>query len=178
MKKIREMNLLVIFVLLVSGSFVSCKKPVTVKPLSPTLKQEEVKVDPASENIRYEVIKKTNQLRKDGGTTYYIIIRPLDLSDDAFVSKIKDLIKKIVKTDEKNENITIEIFDSLNALDWLVSKQSISSPLLQSHYVAKYVGLSDEEIYKNTLYLYPSATKDTPVVKEYFDIIDFDPSTW
>jgi hypothetical protein len=167
--------------ILVSLSFVSCKKQVTVTtnpPLTPP--SNDIKVTPPSEVIpNYEIIKKTDQKRADKGLTCYIIIRPVDLTSDTFVGQIKNLVKKMVTVDLKQEKITIEIFDSMNALDMYVNDNNSKSPLLVTHHIATYVGDSSDEIYKNTLYLFPNSTKeDKSEAGKYFDIIDFDPSNW
>jgi hypothetical protein len=181
MKNIKLLSLLLV-VFFLSVTFVSCKKPVAVVTTTPpaTTPSNDIKVTPPSEVVpNYEIIKKTDQLRTDKGVTGYIIIRPVDLSTDAFVSQIKNLVKKMVKEDLKQEKITIEIFDSMNALDMYVKDSNSKAPLLVTHYVAKYVGDSSDEIYKNTLYIFPNSTKeDKSEASQYFDIIDFDPANW
>lgn len=147
-----------------------------VDPKTPSNKQEVVVSKPADIVPNYEIIKRSNQERKDAGLTLYVVIRPVDLSNNAFMGQIKNLVKKIVKEEDKQGNLTLEIFDSMNALDWMVSKKSSTAPLLQVNHIAKYVGNSKEDPYPTTLYFFPSAQKDNPSVKSYIETIDFNPS--
>ena len=169
----------------------SCKKKVAVSTNPPPVIGEETKKpeestnqpgikDPPSSSLLeaipvYEIIRKTDQERKDSGLTLYVLIQPIDTSNKNFISHIKNLIKKIVKEGKQN-NITIEVFDSMNALDWMVSKKSSTAPLLQVNHIAKFVGESKDEPYSYTLYFFPNATKDNATVNRFIDIIDFDPS--
>ena len=169
-------------VLIVSMALVSCKKQtkidlgMTPPKQEETKKTDETKLTPSIEiTPSFEIIKKTDKDRKDGGMTYYVITRPVNLSSHAFVGQIKNIVRKIANSEPKQETITIAIFDSLNALDWVVNKRDLASPLLKTRYVAKFVGNAEGETYKNTLYIYPFATQETPTIKNYIDIIEFDP---
>lgn len=188
--KYKIFTLLVIFIVSI-GFAVSCKK--TQKIITPENKvvSDNKAVDnnkPADKPIekkeaqkavpRYEIIKETNLLRADKGTTYFVYILPVDLRTDAFISSIKNLVKQIVVEKKKKANISIEIFDSLNALDLSFKDKNSKEPLLQKHYIAKYAGESKDEIYKNTLYIFPNGEKDKSGAGKYFDIIDFDPAKW
>jgi hypothetical protein len=190
MKTIKNVSLSLV-VLFISVSLASCKKPVAkvpspLPPVTNTSKDSKVTSpttpppDATTTDLipKYEILKKT-QDRSDNGLTFYIIIRPINLSTDAFVGQIKNLVKQMVKDDIKNEKITIEVFDSMNALDMYVKDKNSKAPLLQTHHIARYVGDSEGEIYKNTLYIFPNSTKDDKSeAGKYFDIIDFDPSNW
>jgi hypothetical protein len=178
MKNIKNVSLLLV-VLFISVSLASCKKPIALTDDMPIKQEQKQQTKPATDVVpKYEIIKKT-QDRSDKGLTFYIIIRPVNLSTDAFVGQIKNLVKQMVKEDIKNEKITIELFDSMNALDMYVNDKNSKASLLQTHYVAKYVGDSNGEIYKNTLYIFPHSSKDDKSeAGKYFDIIDFDPSNW
>jgi len=185
MKKINK-NRLFIVLLLVSLTVVSCKKPVAqVSNQNPVMtdpntgaKVETLKPGTNSDYVPgYEIIKRSDAERKDSGSTFYVIIRPVDLTSNVFVVHLKNLVKKIVTT-EKKEKITILIFDSLNALDWVVNQKSPQAPLLKTHFLAKYVGDAEGETYKNTLYIFPNAEKGNSEVGTYIDIVDFDPFNW
>ncbi|MBC8390474.1 MAG: hypothetical protein H8E13_20810 [Actinobacteria bacterium] len=56
--------------------------------------------------IEYEIIYTLN-LRYDDGISYYVLINPIDLSDDTFRENIKEIIRKIVE--EKGKKISIVI---------------------------------------------------------------------
>jgi len=64
--------------------------------------------------INYEIIR-TSNVRVDGAVTYYVLIDPVDLSNDSFKEDIKEIIKKIVE--EKGRKIDIEIFDKRDSLE-------------------------------------------------------------
>lgn len=179
--------------LLVGGTLTSCKKQVAVTKSQPPAQEQKENgtktpppsppskpvVAPADFIPNYEIVKKTDQARKDKGLTFYVIVRPVDLSSDTFVVPIKNLVKQMVKEKIKSEKITIEIFDSLNALDLYVTDSTSKAPLLITHHIARYVGDSSEEIYPNTLYFFPNSGKeDKSPAGKYFDIIDFDPANW
>jgi hypothetical protein len=188
-----KLSCFLLVILFVSGIVGSCKKQVAVtKPLPPAQEQKEngltnpppappakPVVAPADFVPNYEIVKQTDQIRKDKGLTFYIIVRPVDLSSDVFIIPIKNLVKQMVKEKIKSEKITIEIFDSLNALDLYVKDSSSNAPLLTTHHIASYVGDSSDEIYLNTLYLFPNSTKeDKSAAGKFFDVIDFDPANW
>ena len=174
-----------------SGFAISCKKTQKIvipenkvisdnktvsenKPVNqPTIKNNDTRKVP-----RYEIIKETNLLRSDKSTTYFILINRVDLSSDAFIGQIKNLIKQVVVDKKKKENVTIEIFDSQNALELAFKDKNSKEPLLKMHFIAKYIGDSNGEKYKNTLYIFPNGEKEKSKAGEYFDIIDFNPIDW
>jgi len=174
MKNIKLITLFVVFVLVSSVCFVSCRKP--------TRKIEDTSSNQPIQDLdfvpKYEMVNESEKIRDDGGITYFILIDPVDLTSEAFVGHIKNIIKQVVKEKIKKENISIEIFDNREALEAVFKDINSEDPLLQTHFIAKYVGESDTETYRDTLYIFPVAPKGGFGTGKYFDVIDFSPYKW
>jgi hypothetical protein len=174
MKNIKLITLFVVSTLVLSVCFVSCKKPVR--------KIEDTSSSQPVQNLdfvpKYQIVNESNQIRNDKGITYFILIDPVDLSSEAFIGQVKNIVKQVVTEKIKKENISIEIFDTREALDIALKDNNSEDSLLQTHYIAKYVGESNEEIYRDTLYIFPVVTKGGIGAGKYFDVIEFDPYNW
>ena len=150
--------------------------------------------------INYEIIYTLNHLRYDGGIAYYILIDPIDLSDDTFKDNIKEIIRKIVE--EKGKKISIEIFDKRDSLQngyeydaedpgewleyndeeleewkaWITNEEILND--LAIHCIASYDGGLETGLYLNTLYFFiysESDNAENPEIDKYVDIIQFNP---
>ncbi|MBA7469328.1 hypothetical protein ES707_04595 [subsurface metagenome] len=149
--------------------------------------------------IEYEIIYTLN-LRYDDGITYYVLINPIDLSDDTFKDNIKKIIRKIVE--EKGKKISIEIFDKRDSLEngyeydaedpgewleynakeleewkaWITNEEILND--LAVHSIASYDGELETGLYLNTLYFFTYSESDNtenPEIDKYVDIIQFNP---
>lgn len=142
--------------------------------------------------IKYEIIYTLNHLRYDDAITYYVLIDPIDLSDDIFKDDIKEIIRNIVE--EKGNKITIEIFDKRDSLEngykdgkfeetadlegwdnWFTDKIAND---LAIHCIASYDGRLETGLYLNTLYFFiysESDNAENPEIDKYVDIIQFNP---
>jgi hypothetical protein len=175
MKNIKFITLFLVLILVLSLSFISCKKPVPKVVDTTTTQKETQNLDFVP---NYEIVNELENIREDKGITYFILINPVDLSTEAFIGQIKNIIKQVVKEKIKKENISIEIFDKREALDIVLKDKNSEDTLLQNHYIAKYVGESNDEIYRDTLYIFPVVTKGGIGAGKYFDVIEFDPYNW
>ena len=142
--------------------------------------------------IEYEIIYTLN-LRLDDGITYYVLIDPIDLSDDSFKVNIRAIIRKIVE--EKGKKIDIEIFDKRSSLEngykdgkfdegmndlegwenWFTDEISND---LAIHCIATFSGENDYDFYFNTLYFFTYSESDNaenPEIDKYVETIQFNP---
>jgi len=134
--------------------------------------EEETLVEEGDNNgnteIEYEIIYTLMNIRLDGGITYYVLIDPIDLSDDTFKDNIKEIIRKVVE--EKGKKISIEIFDKRSSLEngykddkfyaiadlkgW---ENWITDEILNDlaiHSIASYDGELENSFYFNTLWFF------------------------
>ena len=143
--------------------------------------------------IKYEIIHTLN-VRLDDAVTYYVLIDPIDLSDDSFKEDIKGVIKKIVE--EKGKKIDIEIFDKKSSLEngykddeyivgslekfeewenWYTDEIAID---LAVHWIASFSGENDCDLYFNTLYFFicsNSVDSENIVTSKYAETIEYNP---
>jgi len=174
MKNIKLITSCLILILVFSLCFTSCKKPTRqVLEILPDQKIVDLDFVP-----NYTMVSESDEIREDGNITYFILIDPVDLSSDEFIGQIKNIIKQVVKEKIEKENISIEIFDNREALDIALKDKSSEDPLLQDHFIARYIGESESEIYRDTLYIFPVTTKGGIGPGKYFDVIEFDPYNW
>ena len=140
--------------------------------------------------IEYEIIYTLNHLRYDGAITYYVLIDPIDLSDDSFKEHIKEIIRKIVE--EKDKKISIELFDKRSslengykdgkfdeAMDLEEWKNWFTDEIINDlaiHSIATYDGELENYFYLNTLsfFTYSDYAENTAVHK-YEETIEFNP---
>ena len=144
--------------------------------------------------INYEIIRTLMNIRLDGGITYYVLIDPIDLSDDTFKDNIKKIIRKVVE--EKGKKISIEIFDKRSSLEngYKDGKFDAMADLekleewenwftdeiindLAIHSIATYDGELENWLFFNTLcfFMYSDYIEST-VVDKYVENIEFNPS--
>jgi hypothetical protein len=127
----------------------------------------------------YEIVK-----RYDEAPSYIVLIDEVNLTNDKFKEDIKILINQIVT--EKGAKISIDILDNKNALDLfydshygantlgrILNKSELSQ--LEKHCVASFNGELETDMYFNTLYFFPSASKSTAKVGEFVEIIEYKP---
>lgn len=141
---------------------------------------EEVETIPT---IKYEILHETVK-RYDKAPSYFVLIDAVNLSNDKFKSDIKNLINKIVT--EKGAKISIDILDNKNALELFYKSHYGANTLgrilnkselaeLEKHSVASFSGELETDMYLNTLYFFPSASKSTAKVGKYVEIIEYKP---
>jgi len=158
-----------------------------------TVEEEIIEEDNNNVNteIEYEIIYTLNHLRYDDGISYYVLINPIDLSDDTFKENIKEIIRKIVE--EKGKKIDIEIFDKRSSLEngykdskfdeamndlkgwenWFTDEISND---LAIHCIATFSGENDYDLYFNTLYFFIySGYAENSEIDKYVAIIQFNP---
>jgi hypothetical protein len=126
----------------------------------------------------YQIIRSTISLRKDGGQTLFILVPKVDLKLMKHVIQIKNLIKLLVVTEKRPENISMLIFDDLSILEEVYSKSAITDLNVASHYLAKYEATPAKGVYQNTLIIFPFAPSSNSAITAKTDIIDFNPYNW
>lgn len=153
----------------VSGSETEAKEATEEIETIPTIKHE----------ILHETVK-----RYDKAPSYFVLIDEVDLSNDKFKDEIKNLINKIVT--EKGAKISIDILDNKNALELfhkshygantlgrILNKSELAQ--LEKHSVASFSGELETDMYLNTLYFFPSASKSTSKVGKFVEIVEYNP---
>lgn len=141
-------------------------------------KSEEIKL-PKYE-IGYEIDK-----YHDGVISYFILIDPVNLSNDNFKTDIKNIVNKIVK--EKGSKIFIDFVDNKNILDLEYKSHYGSNTLgriltkdemdkLGLHLIASFTGEFKSGSYLNSLSFFPATFKDNPKVGKYVESIEFNPN--
>lgn len=141
---------------------------------------EEIETIPA---IKHEILHETVK-RYDKAPSYFVLIDEVDLSNDKFKYDIKNLINKIVT--EKGAKISINILDDKNALELfykshyganilgrILNKSELAQ--LEKHSIASFNGELETEMYSNTLYFFPSASKSTAKIGKFVEIIEYNP---
>ncbi|MBS1776217.1 MAG: hypothetical protein JSS64_08040 [Bacteroidetes bacterium] len=142
---------------------------------------EEIEAIPT---IKYEILHETVK-RYDKAPSYFVLIDAVDLSSDKFKDDIKNLINKIVT--EKGAKISIDILDNKNALELFYKSHYGANTLgrilnkselaeLEKHSIASFSGELETDMYLNTLYFFPSASKSTAKVGKYVEIIEYKPT--
>lgn len=86
---------------------------VVAKPTpKPSTKQPEPAKQPVTPS--YKVIAKSDTERFDKKTTYYVLIDPVDLSNDGFKKDVKLVLQAVTKTNG-NPNFTANVYDNADA---------------------------------------------------------------
>lgn len=133
--------------------------------------------------INYKIENKA-VIRYDKAPSYFVLINKVDLSNDKFKEDIQNLINRIVT--EKGAKISIEIFDSKEALELMYQSSygvntlgralnNDENKLLTQHCIASFSGELETDMYLNTLYFFPSAFQDSPEVGKYVEIKKYNP---
>lgn len=141
------------------------------------------KEDPFKNAYEYEVVHELSNIRFDGGNNYYVLIDPIDLSNDNFKDRIKATMKKIAH-EQGGYKVSIDIFDNskmldlyyeshyvLNILDRTLTKSEIDQ--LSTHLIASYDKNLSTGLYKNELDFFPATSKSNAVVGKYVEILEF-----
>jgi type III secretory pathway lipoprotein EscJ len=126
----------------------------------------------------YEIIHRTNALREDGGETLFVLVPLVDLELRTYVNQIKNLIKQLVVLDKRPENISIMVFDEIEALEKVYQKANTTDLNVPAHFLANYFGSPSDGVYRSNLVIFPIAPDSNPAVKVRQDTIDFDPYRW
>lgn len=134
--------------------------------------------------FEYQIIYEADNIRSDGGKSYYALIKKIDLSNDAFKENIKIAVDKIVKL--KGEKISIEFIQDREALDLfyqshygkntlgrILTKEEIKK--IGTALVAGFSGQLETYMYSNTLDFFPSATKDNSMVGRFIETLEYNP---
>ena len=180
-----------LFALLVVGALVSPKtdnlKPANaanaaIASTNETTSAKTEDIEPVA-SIPYEIVHEAS-IRFDKAPSYFVLIDKVDVSNDKFIGDIKTLINKIVT--EKGAKISINILDDKKALDLMykshygvnnlgriLNKSELKT--LEKHSVASFSGELETDMYKNSLYIFPSADKNTPQVGKYVSIDEYNP---
>lgn len=189
-----------LLVLVVMVAITSCKKdrsvPVTQAPPSdsqPVQSSEETKednvdlgkIEDPSENLitpdkfpSFEIVKTSTTLRPDKGQTLFVLVPPVNLELRNHVIQTKNLIKKLVVTEKRAENISILVFDDMTALEKVFENQNTEDLNVPAHYLARYDGNPADTTYQYTLVIFPIAPDSNPAIKVQNDTIDFNPYEW
>lgn len=131
----------------------------------------------------YEILKETTK-RFDDAKSYFVLIEPIDKTNNKFKKEIKKFINQIVS--KKGSKISIDFLDNKDALELMYKSHYGANTLgrvlnknelkvLANHSVASFSGELETGIYLNSLYFFPSAFKETPVVGKYVETIEYNP---
>ena len=133
--------------------------------------------------IKYNIIYTVDNARFDGGTRYYLLVNPIDLSNDNFKDGIKGIIIRFV---EKHGNkVSLNIYDKLETLEndyketekmnTTVSTDPEYLKDIELHFIAYYDGDLSTGLYLNTLGFFPAYYYDNSVIEKYLEILEFNP---
>ncbi len=176
-------SLLFIFVLAVIISSLSDEPKNLSQETSVKTNQEPSLQTPELNNPNFKIIYTITNKRFDGGVNYYVLIDPVDLSNDSFKEDIKAIVKQMVE--KKGPNISIELHDKIESLQ-ISYKQygdlSLGRPrtnaeekLMAIHYIAGYQGNLETGLYYNTLWYFPI---NTEVNTKYSGNEEFNPEEY
>jgi len=138
---------------------------------------------PRPSTPKYEVISKSTSHRADEKITYYVVMDPVDSSNDIFKQNAK-LIVQAIAEGNNSPDFSVYIFDSAAAAEMIISPYSIPITELNDikahkaekdrHLVALYSGGFDIDTARAStadsayqLLWYPAASTDSPAVGKY-----------
>lgn len=190
--KNRVAKIATVIVLFVIGMAVSNDIDKTTSTNKEETKSEHIVTKPKEETteeietiptIKHEILHETVK-RYDKAPSYFVLIDEVDLSNDKFKDDIKNLINKIVS--EKGAKISIDILDNKNALELFYKSHYGTNTLgrilnkselaqLEKHSIASFSGELETDMYQNTLYFFPSASKSTAKIGKFVEIIEYNP---
>ena len=161
------------------------KPKIVIKTEENTTEQEPATAQKEEPLIKYEIQEDlTTVIRYDKAPSYFVLIDKVNLKNDSFVTEIERVINKIVS--EKGGKITIDFFDNKKALElYYNSNYGINigkllnkseNNLLAQHSIASFSGENSADMHYNTLYIFPSASKDNPNVGKYVKTKEFNPN--
>lgn len=145
---------------------------------------EEKSTETESTNIiKYNIIYTVNNARLDGGIRYYLLIKPIDLSNDNFKEGVKGIVRRFIKI--HGNKVSLNIYDKLETLenDYKESEKSNTTVStdpeylndIEIHFIAYYDGDLSAGLYLNTLGFFPAYYEDNPVIEKYLEILEFNP---
>jgi hypothetical protein len=194
----KGMSLLLVLVVMVA--FASCKKEkvvsVTQAPSDQSqanepandINKDEVdpgKIEDPNESLitpdkfpSFEIVKTSTTLRTDNGQTLFVLVPTVNLELRNHVMQTKNLIKKLVVTEKRPENISILVFDDREALEKVFANLNTDDLNVPAHFLARYDGNPADTTYQNTLVIFPIAPDSNPAIKTQNDTIDFNPYEW
>jgi hypothetical protein len=133
--------------------------------------------------IKYNIIHTVNNARSDGGARYYLLTKPIDLSNDNFKDGIKGIVTRFVKI--HGNKVSLNIYDKLETLenDYKESEKSNTTVStapeylkdIELHLIAYYDGDLSAGLYLNTLQFFPAYYEDIPEIEKYLEILEFNP---
>lgn len=161
------------------------KPKIVIKTEENTTEQEPATAQKEEPLIKYEIQEDlTTVIRYDKAPSYFVLIDKVNLKNDSFVNEIERVINKIVS--EKGGKINIDFFDDKKALElYYNSNYGINigkllnkseNNLLAQHSIASFSGENSADMHYNTLYIFPSASKDNPNVGKYVKTKEFNPN--
>ena len=161
------------------------KPKIVIKTEENTTEQEPATAQKEEPLIKYEIQEDlTTVIRYDKAPSYFVLIDKVNLKNDSFVTEIERVINKIIS--EKGGKITIDFFDDKKALElYYNSNYGINigkllnkseNNLLAQHSIASFSGENSADMHYNTLYIFPSASKDNPNVGKYVKTKEFNPN--
>lgn len=162
------------------------KPKIVIKTEENTTEQEPATAQKEKPLIKYEIQEDlTTVIRYDKAPSYFVLIDKVNLKNDIFVTEIERVINKIVS--EKGGKINIDFFDNKKTLEFYYKSHYVTNTLgrslntsennlLAQHSIASFSGENSADMHYNTLYIFPSASKDNPNVGKYVKIKEFNPN--
>ena len=162
------------------------KPKIVIKTEENTTEQEPATAQKEEPLIKYEIQEDlTTVIRYDKAPSYFVLIDKVNLKNDSFVAEIERVINKIVS--EKGGKINIDFFDNKKTLEFYYKSHYVTNTLgrslntsennlLAQHSIASFSGENSADMHYNTLYIFPSASKDNPNVGKYVKIKEFNPN--
>ena len=162
------------------------KPKIVIKTEENTTEQEPATAQKEEPLIKYEIQEDlTTVIRYDKAPSYFVLIDKVNLKNDSFVTEIERVINKIVS--EKGGKINIDFFDNKKTLEFYYKSHYVTNTLgrslntsennlLAQHSIASFSGENSADMHYNTLYIFPSASKDNPNVGKYVKIKEFNPN--
>lgn len=126
----------------------------------------------------FQIVKTNNTLREDKGDTLFVLVPAVNLELRNHVIQTKNLIKKLVVTEKRPENISILVFDDQEALEKVFENPNTEDLNVPAHYLARYDGSPAEGVYQYTLVIFPIAPDSNPAIQAQTDTIEFNPYEW
>ncbi len=136
------------------------------------------------EKLPYKIIHELSDLRVDGGKNYFVLLDDVDLSGEVFKERIKATIDDI--TEKKGGKIGVDFLNDRgilelvykshygsNQLGRILSKSEVARVALSE--IASFDGQLTTGAFFNTLYFFPGASGDNPVVGKFVDVIEYNP---
>jgi len=142
------------------------------------------KVDPKpATKPKYNIAYLTPTARFDKKTTYYVVIDPVDTSNDSFKQTIKDIVSDIAK-EKKTVDFTATIYDNTTLasddFNHVLATSDSEQANKSQHTIAMYNGgidpntagtSSDDSAY--IIAYYPAADKSTAIVGKYVATVQY-----